>query len=347
MSLKLWTTGALAMLCFTVGCTIEASDSDEAGGEGEGGQASEGGNGADGGAPAASAARLFVVNVNQGISSYADPAAQDGRIEPATTLASGADTDMYGPRDLALAGNGDLYVAAENDGAIVVYANALTAGGAMLPTRKLKGPQTGLDVPTSIALDDAGDTLYAVNNGSTSAVDTTIFAFSSASTADGDTAPARKIEVDLEGFAPIQIAWHADTLYAVTQGANTASVLVFENASTLDGLVEPTRTIANPSFGAVVSIYVDDSGLYAVDDETDLFIYPTGDDTAQAIAIAGASKLSAIAFDAAGTMFLSDTSANVIYSFDAGEGADATLAPSRTFDAVGMSLPARLAVFEP
>lgn len=347
MSFKLWTTGALAMLCFTTGCTIEASDSDAGGGAGEGGQAGEGGNSSEGGGAATATTRLFVVNVNQGVSSYADPAAQDGRIEPATTLTSGAETDMYGPRDLALAANGDLFVAAENDGAVVMYANAMTASGAVLPSRKLKGPLSGLDVPISIALDRENDTLYAVNSGSNGAVDTTIFAYSSASTLDGDVAPAREIAVDIEAFAPLQIAWHADTLYAVTQGTNTASVLVFENASTLDGSVEPTRTINNPEFGSVVSIYVDDSGLYAVDDEDDLYVYAAGAEPAEAITIDGAAKLSAIAFDADGTMFLSDSSANFIYSFDGGAGAETTLAPSRTFDAVGLSLPARLAVFEP
>jgi hypothetical protein len=348
MSFKLWNAGALVMFCFTTGCIVDATDNDEEGGAGEGGQVNAGGSGAEGGGPAAAATRLFVVNVNQGVTSYADPAAQDGRIEAATTLTSGPDTDMYGPRDLALSAAGDLYVAAENDGAIVVYANALEASGAVLPSRKLKGPQTGLDVPTSIALDRESDTLYAVNSGSTGAVDTTIFAFDDASALDGDVAPSRSIEVDIVAFAPLQLSWHDGTLYAVTQGDNTASVLVFEDAGALDGAIQPTRTIANAAFGQVVSIYVDDTGLYAVDDEDELFVYaPGADEPSVTIAIDGAAKLSAIAFDDEGTMFLSDTSANVVYSFDGGAGTASSLTPSRTFDAVGMSLPARLAIFEP
>ena len=67
----------------------------------------------------------------------------------------------------------------------------------------------------------------------------------------------------------------------------------------------------------------------------------------ESVVIDGASKLSAIAFDAVGTMFLSDASANVIYSFDSGAEATATLAPSRTLAGVGLSLPSRLAIFEP
>lgn len=348
MSFKLWGTGALAVLCFATGCIVDASDSDEndGGGQADGGQSNGGGSGAEGGGAPGEAARLFVVSLNQGVTSYSDPGSLEGAAAPATKLTAGAETDMYGPRDLALAANGDLYVAAENDAAIVVYANALSADGAVLPSRKLKGPQTGLDVPTGVALDRESDTLYAVNNGSTGAVDKTIFAFDGASSLDGDIAPSRKLDVDLEGFAPLQIALYDDTLYAVTQGDNTASVLVFENASTLDGSVAPTRTIDNAAFGSVVTIHVDASGLYAVDDAEELFIYPPGADTAQVIAIDGAAKLSGIAFDAAGSMFLSDSSANVIFTFDNGPGAEASQTPSRKFDA-GFSLPTRMAILEP
>jgi len=346
MSFKLWTAGLFAALALTTGCIIQEADGDEEGGAG--GQGNQGGSGMGGGPIGEQGSRLFVVNVNMGVSSYAEPAQQDGRIEPATTLVSGADTDMYGPRDLAIAPNGDLYVAAENGGAVVVYANGLTADGAVLPTRKLEGAATGLSEPISIAFDGDSDTLYAVNSGSTDAADLTIFAYESASTADGDVAPTRGIEVDFEGFSPLQIAWHKGTLYAVTQDYNTCRVLVFEDASTLSGAIVPTRMIENADFGQIMSIYVDDSGLYAVDEETDLFVYaPEAATPSAKIEIAGALKLSAVTFDAVGTMFLADSSANFIYSFDGGAGAEATQSPSRAFDAIGLSLPARLAVVEP
>ncbi|MBK6514207.1 MAG: hypothetical protein IPM79_18910 [Polyangiaceae bacterium] len=333
---------SVAMCLAALGCEAETGTSGEGGGD-------------QGGAPAAGPT-LFVVSLNDGVSSFEHPQSLSGRVEPSTHLEAGADTDLYGPRDAAVGANGDLYVASENDGAIVVYADATKATGATLPSRKWKGSATGLEVPNGIALDASADTAYVINNPSIGAVDNAIFVFEDASTADGDVEAARRIDVDATEFAPLQIVLEGERLFVVTQlSGNATSVMVFDDASTLDGTVAPSRTISDPAWTEVLAICVDDEDhLFAVDEGSVVYRYDGASSLsgsvspAATLTIEGVSSLAGLACALDGTVYLADRSAAAILSLEeAATLSTGSLPPSGSFDSLDVSSPARLALLEP
>jgi DNA-binding beta-propeller fold protein YncE len=72
--------------------------------------------------------------------------------------------------------------------------------------------------------------------------------FNNASSANGDVAPNRIIsgaQTMLESPYEIIVNPYTDELFVVNSASN--SVLIFANASTIDGDVSPARTISGPA----------------------------------------------------------------------------------------------------
>jgi 6-phosphogluconolactonase (cycloisomerase 2 family) len=278
-----------------------------------------------------------------GVASFAGAETATGTIEPRTLLAAGPDSGMYGPRDLAVSTTGALFVASENDGAVVVY--DVDDTGVTAPARRVAGTSTGITAPVSLAVDEGKDLLFVVNSGSTGATDTDVLVFEAAASIDGDVAPARTIQPDLPSFAPLQIRARNDSLYAVAQTTNSSLIAVFDGASSADGVVAPSLTIERSDFSAAVSLFVEPDGtIVAVDEETEVFVFPAGETEPSAIfTIEGASRLAAVERLEDGPLFLADSSLNVIFALDEGlPPAAGAISPSRSFDAVGFLLPSRL-----
>ncbi len=82
--------------------------------------------------------------------------------------------------------NGDLYVANDIGGSVLVFANAASAQGDVAPVRVIKGPSTRLRNPTGVALDRKNQELWVSNLGNSSA---TVYPLM----ANGDVAPLRII----------------------------------------------------------------------------------------------------------------------------------------------------------
>ena len=150
MSFKLWAAGALAMFC-CMACTTSESDSEE-GGAGEGGQGAEGGNSPEGGGAAAAATRLFVVNVNQGVTASARPR------KTAHRAAHHADSGRDGHVGRATSsGRERRPVCRGGLTALSSVAKALTVtGGAAVA--QAEGAAAGSTVPTARARFREGDT---------------------------------------------------------------------------------------------------------------------------------------------------------------------------------------------
>lgn len=335
--------GLLVVLLGLLGCVVETTETSGGGGGGDG----EGGAGASssgtGGEPEAGAS-VFVLSTQIGVASVAGAESAMGTVEPRTLLAAGPDSGMYGPRDLAVSTTGALFVASENDGAIVVYDVEDT--GITVPARRVAGASTGITAPVSVAIDGGKDLLFVVNSGSTGATDTDILVFEGAASIDGDVAPVRAIQPDLPSFAPLQIRARGDALYAVAQTTNSSLIAVFDGASTADGVVAPSLTIERADFSAAVSLFVEGDGtIVAVDEESEVFVFPAGATEPSAIfTIEGASRLAAVEGLDDGPLFLADSSLNVIFALDEGLPSTAgAITPSRSFDAVGLILPSRLA----
>jgi hypothetical protein len=326
-----------------VGCVVETTDADEGGGGEVGAGASGAGASGTGGASEEGEV-LFVLSTQIGVVSFERAESATGTSQPRTLLAAGPDSGMYGPRDLAITSTGALFVASENDASIAVYDANDT--GITAPARRISGASTGISAPVSISVDEARDLLFVVNSGATGATETDVLVFEGAATIDGDVAPSRSLQPDLPSFAPLQIRAQGDSLYAVAQTTNSSLIAVFEGASTADGVVAPTRTIERPDFSAAVSLFVADDGtIVLVDEETEVFVFPSGATEPSAIlTIDGASRLAAAAGGPDGSLFLADSSLNVVFALDGGLPAEAgTVVPSRSFEAVGLILPSRLA----
>lgn len=344
---------SFAFLGLLTGCPEEGTDGEDGGGD-VGGESSVGGAGGEGAGEPQPAPRLFVVNANDGVASFRDPAKLEGTVSPETNLVAGAETDLFGPREVAVGEAGELYVASENDGAVVVYADALGATGATMPARKIQHPTVAS--PNGFALSAATDRLYVINN---TTVGSAIVAFDPASTADGDPQEAAIYSVaNTAEYAPIDIKLgNDDQLFVVSQvSGNTCSILVFDDVRLWSGSsgATPARTISHADFGAIMSIYIsDDDKLYVVDNETELFVYESAStldgspEPSLRTTITGASGLGAVTMDAAGNVYLADTSAAAIYSFADGALTAGTSTPTHSFDSVDIRLPSRLLVVEP
>jgi hypothetical protein len=89
----------------------------------------------------------------------------NGNVAPIRTI-SGEHTLMYEPSAIALDSAGELYVAnyaVSPTGSVTVYAPGLS--GNIAPIRSIYGPNTGIDLPTGIALDPS-DNVYVANRDS-------------------------------------------------------------------------------------------------------------------------------------------------------------------------------------
>jgi len=133
-----------------------------------------------------------------------------------------------------------LFVSVPSKHCILVFDQAGAAGGPTRPDRIIIGPNTLLNYPNGLFLDVATDRLYVA-----SYMNSRILVFDNASSAGGDVAPARAIggsTSTLLGPRGLTLDLAADRLYVANSYANT--VVIFDNASTLDGDVAPTRVIS-------------------------------------------------------------------------------------------------------
>ena len=188
-----------------------------------------------------------------------------GNIFPDRNI-SGAATLLSGPEGIWLDKASDrLYVANLGSSSIEIYENAGTANGNIAPSRTISGASTGLSNPSGIWYDSASDTLYVTNQSANS-----IEAFADVSTLSGNVAPSRTISGSNTTLnIPVGI-WYdstSDELYVANY--NGVSIDIFDNASTLNGNVAPSRILSgsNTTFLNPIALWVDNSSdqLYVTD----------------------------------------------------------------------------------
>ena len=188
---------------------------------------------------------LYVSNRVAGPSITGYAAGATGNIAPITTIA-GANTGLGSPTGIAFDASGRLYVAnganvASPAGKILIYAAG--ANGNVAPIDTTAGSNTGLNAPTWIALDAAGN-LYVTNVTWTSGMfSITVYAAG----AHGNAAPIRTIagsNTGLNGAAGLALDG-VGNLYVANSGAN--SVTVYAAGAT--GNAAPTATIQGPNTG--------------------------------------------------------------------------------------------------
>lgn len=130
-------------------------------------------------------------------------------------------------------------------GSIAVISSASSMDGPQTLSRHLFGDDTQINQPHGIWLDTTRDILYAANTFSLN-----ILVWDNASTIDGNLAPDRVITYSNMG-APVHVFVDsdADRLFVAGMNGGTGadpSIMIFNNASTLDGEQAPSvRIVGN------------------------------------------------------------------------------------------------------
>ncbi|MFO0838543.1 MAG: hypothetical protein U1D55_08430 [Phycisphaerae bacterium] len=290
----------------------------------------------------AAAPLLFVTNfAGNSIVNFRKPLAARGDTRPRATIA-GAGTQLAGPTSLVFDNSGGLIVANTATSQLAVFSNAVDRAGDTLPDRAIVNPEALLRSPEGLAYDSADDLLMVANfDGIPGAVN--VYADASQAIFSGRVAPTRRIlSVDLRNPRAARLA--ADgSLYVADPGGQQVSV--FENAAELDsrppatrgtgtrgssrrgraprgGLTPAMRVLHSTAFVGIADLWIDAQDRLLTVNSTGglVFVFAgasalNGDVTPTAtITVQGAQELRGIALDAAGVGYLSDFSANAIYS---------------------------------
>jgi hypothetical protein len=291
---------------------------------------------------------LFITNLTNKVLSYVNPVTVNGNIVPTTNL-SGAQTQLAGPYDAkAIELGGPLIVTNLNTNALTVYNDAVTANGNQVPNGNVQGAATGLNFPTSIALNTAQDLAFITNYNTN-----TITVYAGASTLNGNLAPVRAFNTPagvLSGAIALNFGAN-DDLYVVSR--NNDRILVFANASTLNGTVNPTRIITSPAFLDPYHVFIDAKDNMFVVDTLNQRVYMfknastlNGNRSPDiTLRVQGAGTLTAIAVDANDTGFIVDYAKNAIYQFDNVSTRNGTLPPDRIISGVNTQLGVPIRVF--
>ncbi len=189
--------------------------------------------------------RLYVANEGaDSILVYYNASTINGNVAPDSTISGGA-TALNGPAILWFDAASDTLYVTNYTGSILIFNSASTLTGNVAPVRTISGAATLLNQPYGTWYDSTSDSLYVADYSANS-----IFVFSNASTINGNVAPDRIISgasTTLKGPVGIWFDSASDRLYTGNWSGNT--ILVFNNASTLNGDVAPNRTISGLATG--------------------------------------------------------------------------------------------------
>jgi hypothetical protein len=179
--------------------------------------------------------KLYVSNAaNNSIVRFDNALTVTGNVSPGATI-SGASTQLAAPQYMLIdVANNRLFVANQGASSVVVFENANTKMGNVTPDRTISGPATLLVSPVDLTVDSGRNLLYVADGSN-------IFAFSGASTINGNTPPVRTIGV---GFVASAIFFDQanDRLFVADETGNT--VRVYDGLSLLNGAVAANRIIS-------------------------------------------------------------------------------------------------------
>ncbi len=139
-----------------------------------------------------------------------------------------------------------LFASSDNN-KLLGWDNPYTINGNVPPDQEVSGPDTQLNSPDGILYDNVNDRLFVANYGGGS-----VLRFENFSTLSGNVAPDGVLtgpNTTLSGPSRLFLDPVNNWLY-VTDWDN-ASVLVFDNASTINGDVAPIRVISGTNTGLV------------------------------------------------------------------------------------------------
>jgi len=226
-----------------------------------------------------------------------------------------------------------------------IFCLLLVVGCVISPRRTLGGgggTPTPTPSPTPTPNPAATGKLYVSNGGANS-----ILRFDNAFTAGGNVIPAATISgasTTLLGPAFLTLDAAADRLYVANR--DDVSILVFDNISTKDGNVAPSRTIAGgaTTFAAPTDVALDKGrDLLYVADGTDVLVFDSAStrngNVAPLHSIATGLTVSAIFIDATNNrLFVADQLGNAIAVYDSASTLNGSPVANRTIQGAATHL---------
>lgn len=263
---------------------------------------------------------------------------------PLVVAATGSSTAVAGGGG-AQQGRGSIY-AVDPFVAQILRFNANDAGLDVTPQAIISGPLTTLNSPRQLAMDTTGNRLYVLDN-------VRILVFDGPKNLTGNVAPARVLTPNVGQPISIAIDEGRDILYVGHQGNGITS---YDAASTLNGAITPTRTIAGATTNVLTAagVFVDGSNrLVEADFSTEAA--NTFDNAAAATgniaptrSITGALTTFidpfAIALDNIGTLYMSDVTSGLLSIYANSTTVTGNVAPTFSFS-VAQSLTFNLRQF--
>lgn len=308
--------------------------------------------------PPAKTPTLFVSNnTANGVLSFANPATANGNVAPTTNL-SGGQTKLTSPHALLVNELGTLITASRGPDAIVFHDQGVRATGNLSPDRNISGPATGSNFPVGMAWDAATDTLFTAHNGLAPNPGFILaYADASDSATAGNRAPITRItSADLG--TPSSIALNAaGDLFVSNMDKRT--IVVFDNAATVNGLKSADRVISSPALVGVGNIPQDitlnaQDQLFVLTSVGRVLVFDNASSLNgnvmpdSVLQISGAASVQGIAVDSKGVGYIADSAANRIFVYDAIATRNGTFAADRliTGGSTQMNGPTRLFIDE-
>lgn len=293
---------------------------------------------------------LYIASFNgNNVVSYSNPSAVNGNITPDTNL-QGAQTLLDRPADIVVNSANQLLAVNfdTGSGTITTYDDAPATNGNLEPDGNVQGAAAQLVQPASLTINADQDLLFV----SDLAGDQILVFANTSDTLNGNLAPTRIIQST--GFLnnPTGINFGAnDDLYVANNGGG--DILVFANASNLNGDITPTRVITSAAFNNPFDVFIDaDDNMIVVNagaPEVLTFNNAASLNANQepdfTLTVNGAGTLSAIAVDSDGTGYIVDNTANAVYSFDDVATQNGSANPDRTIQGANTQLNAPIRVF--
>lgn len=162
----------------------------------------------------------------------------NGNVAPVRTITSTG--VLNSPVGINLDSRGDLYVANQGANNVLVYANAGTLDGDVVPSRTIT---SGAFSNVFDVWVDADDTLYVLRNGDPPGV----LVFPSAAGLNGSAEPPGTITIPGAGFLTSITVGSNGTGYIVDNSRN--AIYVVDAIATRTGTINPDRTIQGPRTG--------------------------------------------------------------------------------------------------
>jgi len=197
----------------------------------------------------------------------------DGVITPDQDI-TGALTSLSNPCDIAYDNNKEIIYIADWNNGVIAFDNSGSPTGNAAPDRLISGAMPGFQRTCGVEIDNINNRLYIGGDHGLSIYD-------SANTVDGNIAPDRLVTGPLtllSGGGELRPFLDKTNNRMYLADPNSTQVLIFNNASTIDGDIAPDRVISgnNTAFDYPWGISVDltRNKLYIGDSTSDaIFIF--------------------------------------------------------------------------